>query len=152
MRNIKFVLFMTSICTSMGVFAVPNVWQNGYAQGFSEYSIQDAKGQILRVSCNDAAGDEYDHSAYLQTKTTIYENTNSKYPLTFLFDGKTTAAPPASTNWRNGANQWSEFKNAIAKAKKIEVFINNKKITTFTPTAVSIKQVAQDISSCEPKL
>lgn len=151
MLKTKFIVSAILTCISTGIYAVPNVWQNGYAQGFSEYSIQDAKGQRLWVTCNDGAGDQFDHSARFETKHRSYENTDSEYPLTFLFDGKTTAAPPATTNWRNGANQWFEFATGIAKAKKIEVFINNKKITTFVPTASSIQSIAADISSCEAK-
>lgn len=147
----KFLLIpLLSICAT-AVHAVPNVWQMGYGQGLAEYSIQDAKGQRLWVVCNEGAGDEYDHSARFETKTKSYENTDSNYPLTFLLDGKTKVAPSGTTNWRNGANAWYEFSHGIAKAKRIEVFVNNKKMATFTPVASSIKSVAKNISSCIAK-
>ena len=129
--------------------AAPNVWQMSATQGFVEYSVQDSKGNTLWVTCNEGAGDEYDHSARLETKRHSYENTDSTYPLTFRFDAKTSAAPSASTKWRNGANAWYEFSQGIAKAKKIDVFLNNKKVTTFTPTQQSIRAVAKHISMCK---
>ena len=144
----KLLMLPLFICAG-AVHAAPNVWQSGWGQGFAEYSIQDAKGNKLWVTCNVGAGDNYDHSARLQTPKNCYENTDSKYPLTFLFDGKNTAAPSASTKWRNGANAWYEFSQGIAKAKKIDVFLNNKKVTTFTPTQQSIRAVAKEIATCD---
>lgn len=147
----KSLVFIALFSASFSAFAVPNVWRSGFAQGFSEYSIQDAKGQTLWVACNDGAGDEYDHSARFEIKSRSYENSDSKYPLTFLLDGKNEVIPPKNTDWRNGGNAWQEFSKGVAKAKKIEVFINNKKVTTFTPTANSIKNVASNIASCTAK-
>lgn len=147
----KSLVFIALFSASFSAFAVPNVWRSGFGQGFSEYSIQDAKGQTLWVACNNGAGDEYDHSARFEIKSRSYENSDSKYPLTLLLDGKNEVIPPKTTNWRNGANAWQEFSKGVAKAKKIEVFINNKKVTTFTPTASSIKSVASNIASCTAK-
>ena len=129
--------------------AAPNVWQMSSTQGFVEYSVQDSKGNTLWVTCNEGAGDEYDHSARLETKRNSYENTDSQYPLTFVLDGKNSVAAPGTTKWRNGANAWYEFSQGIAKAKKIDVFLNNTKVTTFTPTPQSIRAVAKEISTCE---
>ena len=137
-----------AVCTTT-IYAAPNVWQSSFAQGFIEYLIQDAKGQTLWVVCNEGAGDEYDHSARFETKSKSYENTDSNYPLTFLLDGKTEVAPSGTTNWRNGANAWYEFSHGISKAKKIDVYLNNKKVTTFTPNQQSIKSVAKHIAACE---
>jgi len=143
-------LIFASLLTVTGLaHAAPNVWQSGYAQGFSEYSIQDGKGNTLWVTCNEGAGDNYDHSARLQTPKKSYENTDSKYPLTFLLNGKTKVAAPGTTKWRNGANAWYEFSQGISKAQKIDVYLNNKKVTTFTPNQQSIKSVAKHIAACE---
>ena len=145
----KKLILISLLAVTGFAHAAPNVWQSSYSQGFSEYSIQDGKGNTLWVTCNDGAGDNYDHSARLETKKSSYENTDSKYPLTFLFDGKKKAAPSASTKWRNGANAWYEFSQGISKAKKIDVYLNNKKVTTFTPNQQSIKSVAKHIAACE---
>ena len=147
----KKILLVSLITFASFAHAAPNVWQSGYAQGFSEYSIQDSKGNTLWVTCNEEAGDMFDHSARFQTPKNSYANSDSKYPLTFLLDGKTKVAPSESTKWRNGANAWYEFSHGISKAKKIEVFVNNKKMTTFNPIPSSIKNVAKEISTCKAK-
>lgn len=149
MLKTKILIGLTLGSISLTALAVPNVWISGHAQGFSEYSIVDAQGNALWITCNEAAGDEFDHSANFKFKTDDIENTDSEYPLSFLLDGETSVSPPGTTKWRNGANAWSDFATGIAKAKKIEVFINNKKITTFHPNAASIKSVANEIASCE---
>lgn len=145
----KKLLFVPLFALTSFAHAAPNIWQSGYGQGFSEYSIQDSKGNTLWVACNIGAGDNYDHSARLETKQRSYQNTDSKYPLTFVLDGKNSVAAPGTTKWRNGANAWYEFSHGIAKAKKIDVYLNNKKVTTFTPTQQSIKAVAKEIATCQ---
>lgn len=144
----KTLLFVPLLAVTSVVHAVPNIWNSSYAQGFSEYSIQDSKGNTLWVTCNDEAGEDYDHSARFETKKNTYQNTDSKYPLTFLLNGKTKVSPSETTKWRNGANAWYEFSQGIVKAKKIDVYLNNKKITSFTPTQQSIKSVAKNIAAC----
>ena len=143
-------LIFASLFTVTGfAHAVPNVWQSDYAQGFAEYSIQDSKGNTLWVTCNEGAGDMFDHSVRFQTPKNSYANSDSKYPLTFLLDGKSKVAASASTKWRNGANAWYELSQGISKAKKIDVYLNNKKVTTFTPNQQSITSVAKHIAACE---
>ncbi|TCB17529.1 MULTISPECIES: hypothetical protein [Acinetobacter] len=145
----KKILFVALLAVTGFTYAAPNVWQSDYAQGFSEYSIQDVKGNTLWVTCNEGAGDMFDHSVRFQTPKNSYANSDSKYPLTFLLDGKTKVAASASTKWRNGANAWYELSQGISKAKKIDVYLNNKKVTTFTPNQQSIKSVAKHIAACE---
>ena len=149
MLKTKILIGLMLGTASVSAIAVPNVWQSGYAQGFSEYSIHDSKGNALWISCNEGAGDNFDHSVTFKLKNKDIENTDAKYPLSFLLDGKKSVSPPGTTRWRNGANAWSDFATGIAKAKKIEVFVNNKKVTAFQPTASSIKSVAKDIGSCD---
>lgn len=147
---LKKLLSLSLLVATVSAHAVPNVWRIGTDMGFSEYSIEDANGRALWISCNEDAGPDYDNSAYLQIKDTTYENSDSEYPLTFLIDDETEVAPPASTNWRNGGNAWYDFTHEMAKAKKIDVYFNNKHITTFKPTFASIKNVASGLEECEP--
>ena len=149
MLKTKMLIYVAIGSFTTSVWAAPNVWRSGYGQGFSEYSISDTQGRTLWISCNIGAGEQYDHSARLEIKSRSYENTNSSYPLTFKLDNKTEVAAPATTTWRNGANAWYEFSTGMAKAKKIDVYLNNKKITTFQPTPASIKSVAKEIGNCK---
>ena len=146
----KFFVGLALLFTGASAYAVPNIWVSGWQQGFSEYKITDAKGTSLYISCNDSAGDSYDHSATVSIRNKEYSNTDSSYPLSFLFDDSEAASPPGTTKWRNGANAWYAFANGIAKAKKIDVFLNERKIATFTPPAGNVKSVAKDIANCSP--
>lgn len=147
----KKLLLLSLLFACASAHAVPNIWNVGSWQGISEYSIQDSKERTLWIACNFDGSDTIDHSARLEIKDKSYQNSDSKYPLTFLLDGRKEVAPPASTDWRNGANSWNEFVDGISKAKKIEVFLNNKKLTTFVPNKSSINEVAKDISKCRAK-
>lgn len=147
----KKLILLPLLFACASAHAVPNIWNVESWQGISEYSIQDSKERTLWIACNLDGSDTLDHSARLEIKDKSYQNSDSKYPLTFLLDGRKEVAPPASTNWRNGANAWNEFVNGISKAKKIEVFLNNKKVTTFVPNKSSINEVAKDISECRAK-
>lgn len=146
----RLFITLSLLVTSFSVYAIPNVWTSGWGQGFAEYQINDTKGTNLLISCNFSAGDQYDHSVTLAVKKNEYSNSDSSYPLEFLFDDAVAASPPGTTNWRNGANAWSEFAAGIAKAKKIDVFLNGKKIATFNPPLGNIKSVAKKISTCSP--
>ena len=126
--------------------AAPNIWMESFGQGFNIFSIQDSRGQTLTVSCNSGAGEDYDHSAYFETHNKKnYENRDNKFPLSFIIDG-VAVSPSTNTTTRNGANDWGQFTQAISKGKKIEVFINNRKMTTFTPAKSSMK-IAKVINS-----
>lgn len=147
----KKLLLLPLLFACASAHAVPNIWNVASWQGISEYSIQDSKERTLWIACNFDGSDTIDHSARLEIKGKSYQNSDSKYPLTFLLDGRKEVSPPGSTNWRNGANAWNEFVGGISKAKKIEVFLNNKKVTTFVPNKSSINEVAKDISKCRAK-
>ena len=149
--QMKKLLLLPLLFIGVSAHAAPNVWRAAAAQGFVEYSIKDAKERTLWIACESGAGDDYDHSARLEMNGKSYENSDSKYPLTFLLDGRKEVSPPGTTNWRNGANAWNEFIEGMSQAKKIDVFLNNKKITTFTPNKSSINEVAEGMLECGAK-
>lgn len=130
----------------------PSIWKSGYGMGYAEYSIQDAEGRTLWVACNDGAGPDYDHGASLKIGEESYSNTDSEYPLTFIVDDRIEIAPPETTTWRNGAGAWDEFADNIAKARKIEVYLNDEKVTTFKPTVASINETGKYIAECQSML
>ena len=149
---IKKLLLLPLLAATVSAHAVPNIWRAGFGMGFSEYSIEDSKGRELLIACNVSATPDFDNSVYFKVNDNLYENSDSKYPLTFLIDDTTEVAPPGTTNWRNGANAWNEFIENISKAKKIDVYLNNKHITTYKPNVNSLKKVASEMSECEAML
>lgn len=139
-----------SLSASAYAAIAPNVWVSGLAQGFTEYSIRDKNGYAIWISCNEAAGPEYDNSVSFEYKDNYIRNENKQTPLHFVLDGKNSITPPSHSKWHNGINAWSVFAQKISKAKTIDVFVDNKKITSYIPTKASIKRIANDIASCEP--
>ena len=140
------LFFMMLTC----VQAAPHVWQSGFKMGFSEYKIDNGLGQHLRISCNTAAGQSYDHAVSFIDGNFEYQNTDSRTPLSFIFNENISVIPLGNTKWRNGANAWNTFKNNVSNANKIEVFLNSRKIATFSPSSASVRNVAKEIQGCEP--
>ena len=120
--------------------------------GYAEYSIKDGEGRTLWVVCNEGAGADYDHGAHIEINDESYSNTDSEYPLTFVVDDRIEITPPGTTTWRNGAGAWDEFVGNIAKARKIDVYLNDEKVTTFNPTVASINETGKYIAECQSML
>lgn len=130
----------------------PSIWSVGTGMGYAEYSIKDGEGRTLWVVCNEGAGADYDHGAHLEINDESYSNTDSEYPLTFVVDDRIEITPPGTTTWRNGAGAWDEFVGNIAKARKIDVYLNDEKVTTFNPTVASINETGKYIAECQSML
>lgn len=130
----------------------PSIWSVGTGMGYAEYSIKDGEGRTLWVVCNEGAGADYDHGAHLEINDESYSNTDSEYPLTFVVDDRIEITPPGTTTWRNGAGAWDEFVGNIAKARKIDVYLNDEKVTTFKPTVASINETGKYIAECQSML
>ena len=148
----KKLILLPLVFACASAYAVPNIWQLGVLQGYEEYSIQDSQERTLWVACAYAAGDDSDHSVSLEMNNKTYQNSDSEHPLTFLLDGKRSVTPPASSGWHGGDQAWNEFIYGMSKARKIDVYLNNKKITTFTPIKSSIDEVAKGMADCKGKL
>lgn len=130
----------------------PSIWRVGTGMGYAEYSIKDGEGRTLWVVCNEGAGADYDHGAHIEINDESYSNTDSEYPLTFVVDDRIEITPPGTTTWRNGAGAWDEFVGNIAKARKIDVYLNDEKVTTFNPTVASINETGKYIAECQSML
>lgn len=148
----KKIILLPLFLTCASANAVPNIWELLVLQGYEQYSIQDSQERTLLISCAYDAGEDSDHSAIFIAKNKEYTNSQSKQPLTFLLDGKKSVTPPDSTNWHGGDRDWNNFTDGMSKAKKIDVYINNKKVTTFMPNKSSINEVARGMANCTGKL
>mgnify|MGYP003583876226 FL=1 len=130
--------------------AVPNHWTSNFAQGYIDYVLINSKNQRLIVTCDAGATDlGNNHSVSYEPnwkKPNYYSSTDSD--LSFLFDGKISAEVPQVLGTRIGDNNWYEFKEGIAKSKKIDIYISNKKVATFTPSVASINQIGKKIADC----
>lgn len=148
----KKLLLLPLLFACASAHAVPNIWTMGFWGGYAEYSIQDSDSRVLRIACESGAGDEYEHSASVEVGNKKYQNSDSEHPLTFLLDDKKSVTPPASSGWHGGDQAWNEFIYGMSKARKIDAYLDNKKITTFTPIKSSVDEVAKGMADCKGKL
>lgn len=150
----KVLLAVVFSALALPAYAVPNVWGSTVGTGgYTVYYINDANSNYLRVSCNEGAGSAGDHDIHFEYKNgkTVFNNQH-KQPLTFLFDNKESVSTWGETKSRTGAAMWNELIKHIAKAKLIEVFVDNKKVSTLQPSSNSIKEYASEIADCKPML
>ncbi|MCL9779575.1 hypothetical protein [Neisseria subflava] len=151
-------LHKISVTTILGLlsiptYAVPNVWTSAFTQGYTEYVLSNSKNQTIIVACNEYADIHSDHGFHYYPKG-LNGNSLPLRNIRILFDNSTVAYPPQDgglpTSTRGGANEWINFTRAISKAKKIDLYSNNKLIATFTPTSNSVKSIARELAKCKP--
>ena len=151
-------LHKISVTTILGLlsiptYAVPNVWTSAFTQGYTEYVLSNSKNQTIIVACNEYADIHSDHGFHYYPKG-LNGNSLPLRNISILFDNSTVAYPPQDgglpTSTRGGANEWIDFTRAISKAKKIDLYSNNKLIATFTPTSNSVKSIARELAKCKP--
>lgn len=147
----KCLILGLTLFTSAMTYSAPNIWRVVSTQGWHVYSINDDKNNTLTVSCfGGPPVDNRDHSVELELSNgKKIENSDSEYPLTFIYDDETEAVPMNNTLSNSGGRQWIEFIE-ISKAKKVEVFVNNKKVTTFTPSQKNISKTISSLAECIP--
>ena len=150
-------LHKISVTTILGLlsiptYAVPNVWTSSFTQGYTEYVLSNSKNQTIIVACNEYADIHSDHGFYYYPKG-LNGNSLPLRNISILFDNSTVAYPPQDgglpTSTRGGANEWINFTRAISKAKKIDLYSNNKLIAAFTPTSNSVKSIARKLAKCK---
>ncbi len=146
----KILLSALLITTSITASAVPNFWNYGYVNmGYSEAYIVNTKKQSLAIDCyNDERDSEHDHGVSFESGKKDYWSGDDNTSISFLLDGKKVVYAPSSTLTRSGSNTWNEFVKGIAKARKIEVYVNDRKKAIFRPKKASIKQVADLPKEC----
>lgn len=151
-------LYKISVTTILGLlsiptYAVPNVWTSSFTQGYTEYVLSNSKNQTIIVACNEYADIHSDHGFHYYPKG-LNGNSLPLRNISILFDNSTVAYPPQDgglpTSTRGGANEWINFTRAISKAKKIDLYSNNKLIAAFTPTSNSVKSIARELAKCKP--
>ena len=151
-------LHKISVTTILGLlsiptYAVPNVWTSSFTQGYTEYVLSNSKNQTIIVACNEYADIHSDHGFHYYPKG-LNGNSLPLRNISILFDNSTVAYPPQDgglpTSTRGGANEWINFTRAISKAKKIDLYSNNKLIAAFTPTSNSVKSIARELAKCRP--
>lgn len=145
-KRISLMLILVGMAMTASASSNPpiNQWSFTIGQGNEQYNLYNKNRQSLHISCSDVWG----FGVFIfQNEENEISHDDKGVSLSFVLDGK-TKVQVANTVDKPPA----KFIRGIAKAKKIEVFNNNKKLATFTPSAKSIKAYGADmITSCLKK-
>lgn len=135
MRKLSVPLLITTLTLTGTAHAIPNMWTSGFGQGVTEYIITSPEKVVFNLNCtgNPDAQDILQHGVDLTlpggTSVSSHDDgaeitvvmDNSQYPL------------PSFLGWRNGDNAWVSFIDALSQAANFDVYVNDKKIGTFSP-------------------
>ncbi|MCU4435800.1 hypothetical protein KTH93_09995 [Acinetobacter bereziniae] len=143
----KLILMAFILCMYSTSQAAPNIWQDNFAQGFSLYSLQNSHNQKLTISCNSGGVLNVDHSVELSTGSKAYASFNKQSSFSFIIDGKALEVPNETRSRLNG-NDWDKLIAHLGKAKKIDVFINNKKMASFISTKANKAFAKELVETC----
>lgn len=146
MRSI--VLLLSASLLTPAAMAIPNIWSSGFGQGIAEHVIKNEQGDTFTLSCDVGYSDNGDLtgvSFVLANGQDLSPADNHKVEL--LIDGNGYWLPE-KLGWRNGDNAWASFLEVITKASAFDVYVDDKKMASFTPTPQSTKTVLGDLSGC----
>ncbi|MBZ7483650.1 hypothetical protein [Klebsiella oxytoca] len=131
-------------------FAVPNIWHSGFGMGMSGYIITSPQHTGLNISCtsNPDENQVLQHSVLVTLPDGRTLSSQDDGTAITLVTGGEQYGVPASLGWRNGDNAWVSFIDAVKKATSFEVWVNDKKVASFTPSASNVHKVLADMSAC----
>jgi hypothetical protein len=146
----KTILLLTAGLFSLSALAVPDMWSSGFGMGVTEYRITSPDNVLFSLNCtmNPDEQNVLQHGVLVTlpdgkmlnshddgTAITVVAD-NHPYPL------------PASLGWRNGDNAWVSFIGALSHAATFDVYVNDKKIGTFTPGLSNTQQELDTLKEC----
>ncbi|EFE9450212.1 hypothetical protein OFC58_17845 [Escherichia coli] len=150
MRLSHCILTAAILASASTAHALPNMWTSGFGQGVTEYIITSPDKVVFNLNCtgNPDAQNILQHSVWLTlpdgtsvnssddgTEITVVMD-NSQYPL------------PSFLGWRNGDNSWVSFINALSQAANFDVYVNDKKVGSFSPGLKNTQKELSDLSEC----
>ncbi|EEZ1465465.1 protein YkfB [Escherichia coli] len=149
-RSLSRFMLAGVLLASFNVSAIPGLWQQGYGQGNTEYSVTDANGQTFTINCtgNPDQNGFYQHSVFLTLagdKTVSSHDDNTD--ITVVMDHKQYAVP-STLGWRNGDNAWFDFIMDIRKTGQFDVYVNDRKAGTFTVDLKNAEKVLPIPGDC----
>jgi hypothetical protein len=128
----KTLLFATILgCTTAGhALAGTYEWTSGWAQGVTEYQVDDGNGNELNISCSD--DEETSITAYANVAGKQYASDNNGGGFDVIVDGETYSNPfftdcnVCSDIFKNGF--WADLR----KANNLQISAGGKTITLPT--------------------
>ena len=150
MRLSHCILTAAILTSASTAHALPNMWTSGFGQGVAEYIVTSPEKVVFNLNCttNPDAQNILQHGVDLTlpdgTSVSSHDNgteitvvmDNSQYPL------------PSFLGWRNGDNAWVSFIDALSQAANFDVYVNDKKVGTFSPGLKNTQKELSDLSEC----
>ena len=131
-------------------YAVPNIWSESFGMGVFEYIITGSQNTGLNISCTSNPDDTQvlQHSVLVTLPGGKILSSRDENTRITLVTGDEQYGVPSSLGWRNGDNAWVSFIDAIKKAISFDIYLNDKKVGSFSPSAGNVSKVLSDMSEC----
>ncbi|VDZ51678.1 hypothetical protein [Serratia odorifera] len=150
MRLPPAVLMVSSLVSATTAQAIPNMWTSGFGQGVTEYLITNSENVVFNLNCtmNPDEQNTLQHNVLIDLSDgTRVDSRDDKAAITVVTDDQQFPLP-SSLGWRNGDNAWIQFIDALGHAATFDVYVNDKKVGSFTPGIKNTKKELDDLSEC----
>ncbi|CAI1752001.1 MULTISPECIES: hypothetical protein [Serratia] len=144
------VLMVSSLVSATTAQAIPNMWTSGFGQGVTEYLITNSENVVFNLNCtmNPDEQNTLQHNVLIDLSDgTRVDSRDDKTAITVVTDDQQFPLP-SSLGWRNGDNAWIQFIDALGHAATFDVYVNDKKVGSFTPGIKNTKKELDDLSEC----
>ncbi|MHA3501368.1 hypothetical protein ACX1IG_00250 [Yersinia enterocolitica] len=144
------VLMVSTLVSATAAQAIPNMWTSGFGQGVTEYLITNSKNVVFNLNCtmNPDEQNTLQHNVLIDLSDgTRVDSRDDKTAITVVTDDQQFPLP-SSLGWRNGDNAWIQFIDALGHAATFDVYVNDKKVGSFTPGIKNTKKELDDLSEC----
>ncbi|HHG7068705.1 hypothetical protein [Klebsiella pneumoniae] len=144
-------ILMVSILTSATTAqAIPNMWSSGFGQGITEYLITNPENVVFNLNCTMTPYEQntLQHNVLIDLPDgTRVDSRDDKTTITVVTDDQQFPLP-SSLGWRNGDNAWIQFIDALGHAATFDVYVNDKKVGSFTPGIKNTEKELDDLNAC----
>ncbi|AJI93715.1 putative cP4-6 prophage [Yersinia ruckeri] len=150
MRLPHAVLMVSTLVSATTAQAIPNMWTSGFGQGVTEYLITNSENVVFNLNCtmNPDEQNILQHHVLIDLPDgTGADSRDDKTAITVVTDDQQFPLP-SSLGWRNGDNAWIQFIDALGHAATFDVYVNDKKVGSFTPGIKNTKKELDDLSGC----
>jgi len=146
----QYVLSASLCLLASPALAIPNMWSSGFGQGNAEYTITSTDNVAFTINCTgnpDKDGIlEHGIAVTLANGTTVYPGDQDPNIVVVMNDQQYWIPP--SLGWRNADNAWVSFIGDIAKAQSFDVYINDKKVSTYLVNLKNAQKVLPQEGEC----
>lgn len=150
MRLPHAVLMVSTLVSATAAQAIPNMWTSGFGQGVTEYLITNSENVVFNLNCtmNPDEQKTLQHNVLIDLSDgTRLDSRDDKTAITVVTDDQQFPLP-SSLGWRNGDNAWIQFIDALGHAATFDVYVNDKKVGSFTPGIKNTKKELDDLNGC----